>query len=76
MGLLQDMAGMGISSQQAMLAYLVGRADPSALRALQPSGIGDLRVGCQIPPCLIRNMVGAWQEQLCVAVQHIGEVGA
>eukprot|EP00969_Alexandrium_andersonii_P318868 14086146-Alexandrium_andersonii.AAC.1 len=75
MGLLQDMAGMGISSQQAMLDYMVGRADAATLAALQPSGTSDLRVGCQVPPCMLRTMVGAWQEQLCDAVQYVGETG-
>eukprot|EP00969_Alexandrium_andersonii_P331232 14639764-Alexandrium_andersonii.AAC.1 len=62
------MEGMGISSQQAMLDYMVGRADAATLAVLQPSGISDLRVGCQVPPCMLRTMVEAWQEQLCDAV--------
>eukprot|EP00969_Alexandrium_andersonii_P302780 13384547-Alexandrium_andersonii.AAC.1 len=66
---------MGISSQRAMLDYMIGRADVATLDALQPSGASDVRVGCQVPPCMLRPMIGAWQEQLCEAVQHVGETG-
>eukprot|EP00969_Alexandrium_andersonii_P090761 4006635-Alexandrium_andersonii.AAC.1 len=70
------MAGMGISSQRAMLDYMVRRADAATLEALQPSGGADLRPGCQVPPCMLAPVVGGWQEQLCEAVQHVGEMGA
>eukprot|EP00969_Alexandrium_andersonii_P079674 3512644-Alexandrium_andersonii.AAC.1 len=55
---------------------MVGRADAATLEALQPSGRDDLRAGCQVPPCMLGPMVEAWQEQLCEAVQHVGEPGA
>eukprot|EP00969_Alexandrium_andersonii_P342670 15146518-Alexandrium_andersonii.AAC.1 len=62
------MAGMGISSPSAMLDYMVRRAESATLEALQPSGLADLRVGCQVPPCMLAPLVNGWQEQLCEAV--------
>eukprot|EP00969_Alexandrium_andersonii_P320940 14182149-Alexandrium_andersonii.AAC.1 len=59
-----------------MLEYMVRRADAATLEALQPSGCADLRPGCQVPPCILGPVVGGWQEQLCEAVQHVGEMGA
>eukprot|EP00969_Alexandrium_andersonii_P239665 10579693-Alexandrium_andersonii.AAC.1 len=58
------MAGVGISSQSAMLDYMVRRADGATLDALQPSSGADLRAGCQAPPCMLGPMVGAWRQQL------------
>eukprot|EP00969_Alexandrium_andersonii_P051870 2278360-Alexandrium_andersonii.AAC.1 len=65
--LLQDMAGMGISSPAAMLDYMARRAESATLEALQPSGRSDLWAGCQVPPCMLAPLVNGWQEQLCEA---------
>eukprot|EP00969_Alexandrium_andersonii_P371926 15480578-Alexandrium_andersonii.AAC.1 len=70
------MAGLGLSSPHAMLAYLVSRADSAALAALQPSGQADLRPGCQVPPCVLAPLILGWQEPLCEAVQFVAEAGA
>eukprot|EP00969_Alexandrium_andersonii_P019267 841476-Alexandrium_andersonii.AAC.1 len=69
------MAGMGISSRTSMLDYMVRRAESATLEALQPSGPADLRVGCQVAPCMLAPLVQGWQEQLCEAVQYVGEDG-